>query len=178
MKFLVAGSIALALIGLSPPAGAQGAPQGSYRATCTNVRMDGSTLKAICRTKAGGNQLTELHHPERCGDISNNNGVLQCQPGAARTPETPGPGYGQAPGPGYGPGPGPTPGGGPPGYGQERREGGWEGSERCERLRHRAREIRERLRYGLPPDEHREQEHRLWETRQEFLTERCGEWHD
>lgn len=165
MRLVIAGSIALALVGMSPRADAQGVPPGSYQGTCTNIRMDGNKLKALCTNRAGGHVVTELRDPERCGgDIANINGILQCQP--AR-------GYGQAPPPGYAPPPerGPV---GPPGYG-ERREGG---EEHCDRLRHRARELRERLRYDLPPDERRETEHRLWEIREEFRNSRCGDWHD
>jgi len=179
MRFLLAAGMAAVLMGLSASANAQGVPEGSYRRTCTNVRMDGETLKALCRNNKGSAFVTELHHPERCaGDIANINGILQCQPSAAR-PGTPGPGYGPAPAPGYGPGPAPGyspgPGGPPPGYGPEHREG-WQ--ERCEHLRHRAHEIRERLRQYLSSDERREQEHRLWETREEYRNDRCGEWHD
>jgi hypothetical protein len=164
MKSLVAGLVAAALIGLASAAGAQGIPAGSYRGTCTNIRLDGDTLKAVCTSRSGSHLLTELHHPERCGDIANNNGILQCLAGAPRAAEPP-PAYGP---PGYAPpayGPGPAPGSGPH-------------EERCERLRHRAHELRERLRYELPPAERREVEHRLVDTREDFRNERCGEWRD
>jgi hypothetical protein len=112
--------------------------------------------------------LTELHQVDRCvGDIANHNGLLQCQ-------------YGQAPNPGYGQAPPQGPGGPPPGYGPERREG-WgpnrEREERCDRLRYRAREIRERLAYEAQPWEREGLERRLGETREEFRSD-CGEWRD
>ncbi len=61
----------------------------------------------------------------------------------------------------------------------ERERWGREGGrgEQCERLRYRAREIRERLGYNLPPWERERLEHRLYETRGEFRSA-CGEWRD
>ena len=55
--------------------------------------------------------------------------------------------------------------------------GGWERDrwQRCERLRHWAHELRERLSYNLPPWERERAERRLWEVREQ-LRGNCGGW--
>jgi hypothetical protein len=144
MKLLVAtAAVGLTLLTMSPPADAQGVPQGSYQSTCTNIRMEGDTLKATCRTKQGGSRHAEFEKPEQCnGDIVNSNGALRCHVGAAG-PAGPGPRYGQAPGqapaPGYGQAPppsyGPGPGGRPGSRGEQAAEGWWEREHRVEQAR-------------------------------------------
>src|ERR1700732_1419779 len=105
---------AVVLGGVSFSACAQ-APQGSYLGSCTNIRMEGRRLTAVCRRADGREQRTALGDVNQCiGDIGNNNGVLQCNRGqapAAGYGQAPAPGYGQAPGYGYGQAPA-------PGYGQ------------------------------------------------------------
>jgi hypothetical protein len=105
---------AVVLCGVSFSAGAQ-TPQGSYLSSCTNVRMEGGSLTAICRRADGREQRTALRDFNQCiGDIGNNNGVLRCNRGQATTP-----GYGQGQAPGYGQGQAPGYGQGQaPGYGQ------------------------------------------------------------
>jgi hypothetical protein len=133
----------IAFLGLSLSAQAQ-VPQGSYLRTCTDIRMEGRTLVAVCRRADGREQRTALTDIERCnGDIGNNNGVLQCPRGPA--------------GPGYPPPPYPPP---PPRYGEDREY--WE---RCERWGHEEHEIFERLRYTPPGEERERLEHRLHEVR-------------
>src|SRR5579884_405813 len=170
MKNVIMGCLGLALLGMPVAASAQGIPPGSYRNTCTNIRMDGDKLVAVCPNRAGGHSLTELKDPWHCADIvAGSNGLLQCQGQRGGG----GPGYGQAPAPGYGP----PPNSGPPrGYGEERRGDEWR--EHCDRLRYRARELRERLRYDLPPYERRDTERRLSEIRDRFRDDRCGDWRD
>ncbi|MBV8889560.1 MAG: hypothetical protein JO305_07815 [Alphaproteobacteria bacterium] len=152
-------ALAVAVIGLSQPAAAQ-TPPGSYLRSCTNVRVEGRTLKATCRRIDGREQVSELRDVDRCvGDISNENGILTCQQ------------RGQVQAPGYGPPPGAPvgPGGPPPGYGDQRRAD-------CERLRGRAHELRERL-DSAPPWQRADLDHRLDETRDEYRRV-CGEWRD
>jgi hypothetical protein len=56
-----------------------GAPRGSYRDTCTNVRMDGYTLRATCQRRDGSWKYTQLDDSFDCdGRIQNWNGNLTC----------------------------------------------------------------------------------------------------
>ena len=106
---------AIALAGLSCSAYAQAPPAGTYQQSCSNIRMRGSTLTAICRTADGRGMQTALGVANCVGDIGNNNGQLQCNGGQPST--YPGRGYqsGQAVGSGYPPS-GYAP---PPPYGQD-----------------------------------------------------------
>jgi hypothetical protein len=136
MKIALGLVAAVVLGGVSFSACAQ-APQGSYLGSCTNIRMEGRTLTAVCRRADGREQRTALGDVNQCiGDIGNNNGILRCNRGQApaqgygQAPapgygygQAPAPGYGQAPAPGYGYGQAPAPGYGygqapAPGYGQ------------------------------------------------------------
>ncbi len=103
---------AIALAGLSCSAYAQAPPAGTYRQSCSNIRMQGSTLTAICRSGDGRGVQTALGVAGCVGDIGNNNGQLQCNGGQPSA--YPQRGYGQAPGPGYPPSGYAS----PPGYGQ------------------------------------------------------------
>jgi hypothetical protein len=117
---------AIALAGLAFPVYAQAPPSGSYQQSCGDVRMQGSTLIAVCRTTDGRDVQTALNVGSCVGDIGNNNGQLQCNGGQPPSgysgggypgnysgsgyPQAPGyqqqPGYGyQQPGYGYGPPP-------------------------------------------------------------------------
>ncbi len=160
---LAAGLVAL-------PALAQRTPSGSYLRSCRDVHRDGDTLKAVCRAANGREQLTELHDVDRCvSDITvNANGVLQCRLGRAPSPGfVPAPGYAPAyPAPGYGAPPPPTYGG--------RREADYRAY--CDRLRYRARDLRDRIAYA-PPWERDRLEQRLHDTRREFRSN-CGDWRD
>ncbi|AUX40695.1 hypothetical protein SOCE26_020960 [Sorangium cellulosum] len=54
-------------------------PRGSYRRTCTDIRMVRGTLHARCEDRRGNFQRTRLEDARRCrGDIENNNGRLRC----------------------------------------------------------------------------------------------------
>jgi hypothetical protein len=115
---------AVVLGGISFTVAAQ-TPQGSYLSSCTNVRMEGGSLTAMCRRADGREQRTALRDFNQCiGDIGNDNGVLRCNRGQAPAPgggQATTPGYGQVPVTGSGQGQAPAPGygqGQTPGYGQ------------------------------------------------------------
>ncbi len=58
------------------------APRGSYRETCRDVNVEGSTLQAECRDHNGRWRYTELQNFHSCrGDIANVNGMLRCRRG-------------------------------------------------------------------------------------------------
>jgi hypothetical protein len=96
---------------------------------------------------------TGLPNAQRCnGDIVNNNGQLQCG-GAGGQPR------GAAPPPGYA----------PPGYG-----GYDEHRARCEEIRHREEELRQRLQYTPWGPDRERLEGRLRETHEDG--ERLGCW--
>ena len=79
MRYISALAVAvLALVfGTATPAVAQ--PGGSYRQTCRNIGVRGSTLYAECQNTGGGWQSTQLRDYNRCrGEIQNINGSLQC----------------------------------------------------------------------------------------------------
>jgi hypothetical protein len=134
----------IAFVSLSLSAHAQ-VPQGSYLRTCTDIRIEGRTLVAVCRRADGREQRTALADIERCiGDIGNDNGVLQCRRGPV--------------GPGSPPPPYPP----PARYGE-----GQEYWEHCERLEHAQRELFERLQYTPPGEERERLEHRLREVHEE-----------
>jgi hypothetical protein len=69
------------------PAHAQSVPQGSYRTSCTDVRVGDRTLTAVCRIADGREQRTSLTDVNRCvGDIGNDNGALSCNHGRPMAP--------------------------------------------------------------------------------------------
>jgi CVNH domain-containing protein len=78
---LIAGSMFLQL------AHAQSVPQGSYRTSCTDIRVEDRTLTAVCRIADGREQRTSLTDVNRCvGDIANDNGMLTCGHGPPMAP--------------------------------------------------------------------------------------------
>ena len=77
----IAGSMFLQL------AHAQSVPQGSYRTSCTDIRVEDRTLTAVCRIAEGRKQRTSLTDVNRCvGDIGNDNGMLTCGHGQPMAP--------------------------------------------------------------------------------------------
>jgi len=55
------------------------APTGSYERSCTDIRMDGYTLRATCQRFDGGWRMTSLDNAFDCdGHIANTNGRLVC----------------------------------------------------------------------------------------------------
>jgi hypothetical protein len=78
---LITGSIFL------QPAHAQSSPSGSYRTSCTDIRVEDRTLTAVCRIADGREQRTTLTDVNRCvGDIGNDNGALTCNHGEPMAP--------------------------------------------------------------------------------------------
>lgn len=159
MKTLVRSLLAAAsLASMFPlfaaaPAHAQGFPPGSYHESCRQVHWAGATLVAECRRRDGRMTGTGLPDARRCGgEIANNDGHLICLAGGAAPPRAvappePAQGYEPRREPGYR-----TPAAG----GYDERRG------RCEEIRGREHEMRERLGYA-PPEERERIEHRLRE---------------
>ncbi|MGH7088845.1 MAG: hypothetical protein ACREE4_13040 [Stellaceae bacterium] len=84
MRIAVAALAALMLSGLAGTAQAQ-VPRGSYLRSCTDVRMRGDALIAVCRRARGEMERTVLPDVRRCvGDIGNQNGHLACDYGNRR----------------------------------------------------------------------------------------------
>ena len=78
---LITGSMFLQL------AHAQSMPQGSYRTSCTDIRVEDRTLTAVCRIAGGREQSTSLTDVNRCvGDIGNDDGALTCSHGQPMAP--------------------------------------------------------------------------------------------
>jgi hypothetical protein len=56
-------------------------PPGSYLATCKEIRLQGTTLRAFCDNGQGKSVATDLRDANKCsGDISNYRGRLHCSP--------------------------------------------------------------------------------------------------
>jgi hypothetical protein len=69
------------------PVHAQSMPQGSYRTSCTEIRVEDRTLIAVCLIADGREQRTSLSDVNRCiGDIGNDNGTLTCSHGQPMAP--------------------------------------------------------------------------------------------
>lgn len=80
MRIVIAALVALTLSGLAGTAQAQ--PRGSYLRSCTDVRMRGDALIAVCRRMDGRMERTALPDVRRCvGDIGNQDGNLACNYG-------------------------------------------------------------------------------------------------
>ena len=89
MKISLGAFAALLITGsmFLQPAHAQSAPQGSYRTSCTDLRVEDRTLTAVCRIADGREQRTSLTDVNRCvGDIGNDNGALSCNHGQPMAP--------------------------------------------------------------------------------------------
>jgi len=72
-------AVLLAVVAWAQPAAAQGVPQGSYLRSCSEVRMRGDSLVALCRRPDGRGNWTWLNEVRRCrGDIGNDGGWLNC----------------------------------------------------------------------------------------------------
>ena len=64
---------------LKTPAPSIAVPNGSYLASCQNVRTEGELLKASCRRRDGSRRETAISVPGCAGvDIFNRNGFLMC----------------------------------------------------------------------------------------------------
>jgi len=59
---------------------AESTPSGSYTQSCQQIALEGTTLSAVCKTRAGQWVGTSLVKATSCkGDIPNWNGNLSCQ---------------------------------------------------------------------------------------------------
>jgi CVNH domain len=89
MKIRLGAFVALLITGsmFPQPTYAQSIPQGSYRTSCTDIRVEDRTLIAVCRIADGREQRTSLTDVDRCvGDIGNDNGALKCSHGQPMAP--------------------------------------------------------------------------------------------
>lgn len=81
IRFLMPAALAV-LFSLLVAASAEAAPipDGSYRASCKNMRATANVLRANCETRRGGHVETRLNGYRSCrGDIANDNGRLICR---------------------------------------------------------------------------------------------------
>ena len=82
MRYLTAFKVAALALGLGVAITCQAQPGGSYRQTCRDVSVNGSTLRATCQDQGGNWRNTELRDFDRCGgEIQNLNGNLSCSGG-------------------------------------------------------------------------------------------------
>ncbi|HWG40088.1 MAG TPA: CVNH domain-containing protein [Candidatus Acidoferrales bacterium] len=83
MRYSTALKLAALALGLGGSAiVCQAQPGGSYRQTCRDVSVRGSTLYATCQDQGGNWRNTQLSAYDRCnGDIQNLNGNLSCTGG-------------------------------------------------------------------------------------------------
>ncbi len=78
LQIFLGGFVALQITGpmVRQSAYAQSMPQGSYRTSCTEIRVEDRTLIAVCRIADGREQRTSLTDVNRCvGDIGNDKGA-------------------------------------------------------------------------------------------------------
>lgn len=93
----ISNSLAIMIL-LGCAAGASSAqennPQGSYQQTCSGVSVKKGTLYARCQDTNGKSHPAKLSHYEKCSDIANKNGKLECAGGEeAAAPSQPGGSY-------------------------------------------------------------------------------------
>lgn len=54
-------------------------PDGSYSQSCYEIRLIGSSLRAVCSTGSGQYRSTYLNYWWNCGEIANRRGFLRCE---------------------------------------------------------------------------------------------------
>src|SRR3954453_7778591 len=66
-------------------------PAGSYQQTCSDISVKKGTLSAKCQDSDGKSHSARLSHYEKCSDIANKNGKLECagESNAAAAPASP-----------------------------------------------------------------------------------------
>jgi CVNH domain-containing protein len=65
-------------------------PAGTYQQTCSDISVSRGALYAKCQDTKGKSHDAKLSHYEKCSDIANNNGKLECAGGAkAAAPSQP-----------------------------------------------------------------------------------------
>jgi hypothetical protein len=69
-------------------------PEGSYQQTCSDISVKKGTLYAKCQDAKGKSHSAKLSHYEKCSEIANKNGKLECAAGEkAAAPSQPGGSY-------------------------------------------------------------------------------------
>jgi hypothetical protein len=69
-------------------------PEGSYQQTCSDISVKKGTLYAKCQDTTGKSHSAKLSHYEKCSDIANKDGKLECAGGAkGAAPSQPGGSY-------------------------------------------------------------------------------------
>jgi CVNH domain len=81
MMFFVAAIMAVLFTEGTTSQAQAGLPNGSYRQTCQDIRLDGNMLKARCQKVDGGWRNTSLDYRGCGGQVINDNGYLRCGPG-------------------------------------------------------------------------------------------------
>jgi hypothetical protein len=82
MRLLASGTILLTMVCSNYLFAQAARPEGSYTATCQNIRMKGSTLYADCQSADGKVAPAKLENATRCSSgVINLNGILSCQSG-------------------------------------------------------------------------------------------------
>ena len=77
MAFVFAG--AGLILGNPTVSEAKSVPNGSYKKTCTNIKVDSNGIYATCQKADGSWQETSLSsYGFPCDDIENDNGELVC----------------------------------------------------------------------------------------------------
>jgi hypothetical protein len=61
-------------------------PAGSYQQTCSDVSVKKGTLYAKCQDAKGKSHSVKLSHYEKCSDIANKDGKLECAGGEKAAP--------------------------------------------------------------------------------------------
>jgi hypothetical protein len=79
-RAVAAGAVALVFAFGVMSTGAHAAASGSFTKSCKDIVDDDSTVNASCKKRDGSYKGTSLAYKICQGDISNNNGTLQCTP--------------------------------------------------------------------------------------------------
>ena len=61
-------------------------PQGSYQQTCSDISVKKDILYAKCQDTKGKAHSAKLSHYEKCSDIANKDGKLECAGGENISP--------------------------------------------------------------------------------------------
>src|ERR1700722_7515116 len=67
----------------------EGNPAGAYQQTCTDISIKKGNLYARCQDEKGKAHPSKLSHYEKCSDIANKNGKLECSGGGGGSPSQP-----------------------------------------------------------------------------------------
>jgi hypothetical protein len=57
-------------------------PEGTYQQTCSDISVSRGTLYAKCQDTKGKSHSAKLSHYEKCSDIANKDGKLECAGGS------------------------------------------------------------------------------------------------